>query len=102
MADFTDSQRAVLRALADNLVPALRRDADPSGFWAASGSALGADAGVAQALRRCRRSSARSAGAARRLHVLGFATVAALARAAAARRRADGRAPAAGMARSSR
>ena len=48
--EFTDSRRAVLRALADNLVPALRRDADPSGFWAASGSALGADAGVAQAL----------------------------------------------------
>ncbi len=47
---LSDSQRAVLRALADTVVPSLRRDEDATGFWASSGSDLGADAGVAQAL----------------------------------------------------
>jgi len=47
---LTDSQRAVLRALADTVVPSLPRDEDPTGFWAASGSDLGADVGVAHVL----------------------------------------------------
>ena len=47
---LTDTHRGVLRALADTLVPSLRRDEDPTGFWAASGSDLGADAAVAQVL----------------------------------------------------
>ncbi|HTN26123.1 MAG TPA: GMC family oxidoreductase [Solirubrobacteraceae bacterium] len=47
---FTDTQRAVLAALADTLVPALERPDDPTGFWAASGSDLCADAGVAHVL----------------------------------------------------
>ena len=47
---LTDSQRAVLRALADTVVPSLQRDEDPTGFWAASGSDLGADVGVAHVL----------------------------------------------------
>jgi choline dehydrogenase-like flavoprotein len=74
-AQLTDSRRAVLRALADNLVPALSRDADPSGFWAASGSALGADAGVAQALAALPPEQRNGLLALLDgLHVLGFAT----------------------------
>ena len=54
---FTDNQRAVLRALADTVVPSLQRDEDPTGFWAASGSDLGADVGVEDRrdLLRCQR-----------------------------------------------
>ncbi len=47
---LTDIQRAVLRALADTVVPAMPRADDPTGFWAASGSSLGADAAVAQVI----------------------------------------------------
>lgn len=47
---LSDTHRAVLRALADTVVPSLQRDEDPTGFWAASGSDLGADAAVAQVL----------------------------------------------------
>src|SRR3954449_11017667 len=74
-APLTDSRRAVLRALADNLVPALARDEDPTGFWAASGSALGADAGVAQALATLPQEQLSGLLALLDgLHVLGFAT----------------------------
>ncbi len=47
---MTDNHGEVLRALADTVVPAMPREDDPNGFWAASGSSLGADAGVAQAI----------------------------------------------------
>ncbi len=49
-AQLTDNHRAVLRALADTVIPSLPRDDDPTGFWAASGSDLGADAAVAEVL----------------------------------------------------
>src|SRR4051794_7090563 len=77
MTDLTDHQRAVLRALADELVPALRRDDDVTGFWAASGSALGADAGVAQVLQGLPPEQRQGLLALLdHLHALGFATVA--------------------------
>jgi choline dehydrogenase-like flavoprotein len=47
---LTDNHRAVLRALADTVVPSMPRDDDPTGFWAASGSSLGADVAVAQVI----------------------------------------------------
>lgn len=47
---LSDDQRAVLRTLADTVVPPLPRDDDPTGFWAASGSSLGADVAVAQVI----------------------------------------------------
>jgi choline dehydrogenase-like flavoprotein len=76
MTTLSDSRRAVLRALADELVPALRRNEDPTGFWAAGGSALGADAGVAQALQGLQPEQAAGILALLdHLHALGFATV---------------------------
>ncbi len=50
MTEITDNHRAVLRALADTIVPSIPRDDDPTGFWAASGSAMGADIAVAQVI----------------------------------------------------
>jgi choline dehydrogenase-like flavoprotein len=50
MTEITDNHRAVLRALADTIVPSMPRDDDPTGFWAASGSSLGADVAVAQVI----------------------------------------------------
>lgn len=50
MTEITDNHRAVLRALADTVVPSMPRDDDPTGFWAASGSAMGADVAVAQVI----------------------------------------------------
>ncbi len=47
---LSDSHSEVLRVLADTVVPAMPRDDDPTGFWAASGSSLGADVAVAQAI----------------------------------------------------
>lgn len=47
---FSDDQLAVLRALADTMVPSLPRDEDATGFWTSSGSTLGTDAAVAQIL----------------------------------------------------
>jgi choline dehydrogenase-like flavoprotein len=47
---MNDTQRAVLRAIADTAVPALERDDDPHGFWARSGAQVGADEAVAQAI----------------------------------------------------
>ncbi len=43
MSQLTDSQRAVLRALVDTVVPAIAADGDPAGFWATPGTATGAD-----------------------------------------------------------
>ena len=72
---LTDSQRVVLRAPADTVVPSLRRDEDATGFWASSGSDLGADACVAQALAQLPQEQfARLLGLLDGLHVLGFAT----------------------------
>ena len=73
--ELTVGRRAVLRALADLLVPSLTRDGDRSGFWAASGSDLGADAGVAQALLALPPEQLQGVLALLDgLHVLGFAT----------------------------
>ncbi|ORV09367.1 GMC family oxidoreductase [Mycobacterium celatum] len=49
-AQITDTHRAVLRALADTVVPSLQRPEDPTRFWALSGSELGAAAAVETAL----------------------------------------------------
>ena len=43
---ITDTHRAVLRALADTVVPSLERAEDPTGFWALSGSDLQAHTAV--------------------------------------------------------
>ena len=40
----------VLRAIADTVVPKIERDDDPDGFWARSGSEVGAHLGVAEAI----------------------------------------------------
>ena len=48
--ELTDSHRAVLRALANTIVPSLDRPDDPTGFWRLSGSDLQADAVVAEGL----------------------------------------------------
>ena len=47
---MNETQREVLRAIADTVVPSVERADDPHGFWALSGSQLGADQGVAEAL----------------------------------------------------
>ncbi|MGV0744413.1 GMC family oxidoreductase N-terminal domain-containing protein [Mycolicibacterium sp. XJ870] len=49
-APIADTHRLVLRALADTVVPSMKRDEDLTGFWALSGSDLHADAGVEMAL----------------------------------------------------
>ncbi|HSS25499.1 MAG TPA: GMC family oxidoreductase [Mycobacterium sp.] len=72
---LTDSQRAVLRALADTVVPSMRRDEDATGFWASSGTDLGADDCVVQALAQLPQEQlAGLLGLLDGLHVLGFAT----------------------------
>ena len=43
MAELTPTQRQVLTALVDTAVPAVAREDDPTGFWATSGSGVGAD-----------------------------------------------------------
>ena len=43
-------QREVLRAIADTVVPRLERPDDPHGFWACSGSEVGAHEAVAEAI----------------------------------------------------
>jgi len=43
-------QREVLRAIADTVVPSIERAEDPDGFWARSGSDVGAHEGVAEAI----------------------------------------------------
>lgn len=42
-----DSERAVLRAVCDTVVPSIERDRDPDGLWARKASDLGVDGGVA-------------------------------------------------------
>ncbi|MGB3355041.1 MAG: GMC family oxidoreductase [Mycobacterium sp.] len=49
-AQIDETHRAVLRALADTVVPSLERPADPTRFWALSGSDVQANVGVEQAL----------------------------------------------------
>src|SRR5215208_5716393 len=45
---LSDSQRAVLTAVCDTVVPSLPRDRDPHGLWGRKASDLGVDAGAAQ------------------------------------------------------
>ena len=47
---MSDIQREVLRAIADTVVPRVERPDDPHGFWARSGTDVGADEAVAEAL----------------------------------------------------
>ena len=47
---MNEIQREVLRAIADTVVPRVERADDPHGFWARSGSELGADEAVAEAI----------------------------------------------------
>jgi choline dehydrogenase-like flavoprotein len=47
---MTESQRAVLRAIADTVVPCIERAEDPDGFWGRSGSEVGADEAAADAI----------------------------------------------------
>ncbi|MEA2330280.1 MAG: hypothetical protein QOH58_418 [Thermoleophilaceae bacterium] len=47
---MNEVQREVLRAIADTAVPRVERADDPDGFWALSGSDVGAHEGVAQAV----------------------------------------------------
>ncbi len=47
---MNEIQREVLRAIADTVVPAVERADDPHGFWARSGSELGAHEAVAEAI----------------------------------------------------
>jgi choline dehydrogenase-like flavoprotein len=47
---MNEVQRAVLRAIADTVVPRVERADDPHGFWARTGSEVGADEGVAEAI----------------------------------------------------
>ena len=45
-----ENRLEVLRAIADTVVPKIERDDDPDGFWARSGSEVGAHLGVAEAI----------------------------------------------------
>ena len=45
-----ETQREVLRAIADTVVPRVERADDPNGFWARSGSEVGAHEAVAEAI----------------------------------------------------
>jgi Choline dehydrogenase and related flavoproteins len=45
---LSDSQRAILTAVCDTVVPSLPRDRDADGLWARKASDLGVDAGAAQ------------------------------------------------------
>ena len=47
---MNDTQRAVLRAICDTVVPRIERADDPHGFWARSGADVGADEAVAEAI----------------------------------------------------
>jgi choline dehydrogenase-like flavoprotein len=47
---LTEQRSEVLKALADTVVPSIQRADDPDGFWARSGSDLGADLGTIHAL----------------------------------------------------
>jgi hypothetical protein len=72
---LTDSQRAVLRALANTVVPSLDRPEDPTGFWRLCGCDLKADAVVAEGLLQLpEEQRAGVLALLDGLHVLGFAT----------------------------
>jgi choline dehydrogenase-like flavoprotein len=45
---LSDSQRAILTAICDTVVPSLPRDRDPEGLWGRKASDLGVDVGAAQ------------------------------------------------------
>ncbi|HEY6636690.1 MAG TPA: hypothetical protein VIZ61_03315, partial [Solirubrobacterales bacterium] len=45
---LSDSQRGVLTAVCDTVVPSLPRDRDPHGLWGRKASDLGVDQGAAQ------------------------------------------------------
>jgi choline dehydrogenase-like flavoprotein len=45
---LSDSQRAILTAVCDTVVPSVQRDRDPDGLWARGASDLGVDQGAAQ------------------------------------------------------
>ncbi|MGA8218303.1 MAG: GMC family oxidoreductase [Solirubrobacterales bacterium] len=45
---LSDSQRAILTAVCDTVVPSLPRDRDPEGLWGRKASDIGVDAGAAQ------------------------------------------------------
>jgi choline dehydrogenase-like flavoprotein len=45
---LSDSQRAILTAICDTVVPSVSRDRDPEGLWARKASDLGVDLGAAQ------------------------------------------------------
>ncbi|HEV3001872.1 MAG TPA: FAD-dependent oxidoreductase [Solirubrobacteraceae bacterium] len=47
---LTDVQRQTLRELCDTIVPSIRREPDPTGFWARSASDLGVDQAIGTAL----------------------------------------------------
>ena len=47
---MNEHQREVLRAIADTVVPSVERADDPHGFWARSGSEVGAHEAVAEAI----------------------------------------------------
>lgn len=96
---LTDTHRAILRALADTVVPSMPREDDPTGFWAASGSDLGADVAVAQVLSGLPEEQFTGLlSLLDGLHVLGFATGSQLSREQLIRNVAlMGAAPAAGM-----
>jgi len=47
---MNETRRAVLRAIADTVVPAIERDEDPQGFWSRPGSDVGAHEAVAEAI----------------------------------------------------
>ena len=99
MTEITDNHRAVLRALADTIVPSMPRDDDPTGFWAASGSALGADVAVAQVIATLPEEQANGLlSLLDGMHVFGFATGSQRSREQVIRNVAlMGAAPAAGM-----
>ena len=99
MTEITDNHRAVLRALADTIVPSMPRDDDPTGFWAASGSAMGADVAVAQVIGTLPEEQANGLlSLLDGMHVFGFATGSQRSREQVIRNVAlMGAAPAAGM-----
>lgn len=45
---LTESQRAVLRAVCDTVVPRIERADDPDGFWRRTASDLGVDVALEQ------------------------------------------------------
>ena len=47
-AELSGAQRETLRAICDTVVPSIRREPDPDGFWARCGSDVGADLALAE------------------------------------------------------